>query len=418
MLKSTIKPKILIRSIPVGGQDQLAEELRRFKVDDQLSEQIMAAATPVRLVIESITAATAASLRQQMQQLGGEAMIGAATGETGQSCCLLAGTKRQVEELLAGLERQTDPALQQVGHDIRLTLARLSSNPPPLTIGPLTCDWGKRTYVMGILNVTPDSFSEDGLLTQANWLEAVLQQARQMVQDGADMLDIGGESTRPGSQPVSQAEELRRVIPAIKAVAAEFKVAISVDTYKAEVARQAIAAGAHLINDVWGLRMDADMAAVAAAYGVPVIVMHNRSRPKDAVQEAKLGGRYVGVEYDHLLADILGELQASIELGLAAGVAEEKIIIDVGIGFGKTVEQNLMLLNQLAEFRVLGRPILIGTSRKSFIGYTLDLPPAERVEGTGATVALSIERGADIVRVHNVREMVRVARMTDALVRS
>jgi dihydropteroate synthase len=418
MLKSTIKPRILIRSIPVGGQDQLAEELRRFKVDDRLSEQITAAATPVRLVIESITAATAASLRQQMQQLGGEAIIGAPRGEAGQSCCLLAGTKRQVEELLARLERQTDPALQQVGHDMRLTLARLSSNPPPLTIGPLTCDWGKRTYVMGILNVTPDSFSEDGLLTQANWLDAVVQQARQMVQDGADMLDIGGESTRPGSQPVSAAEELRRVIPAIKAVAAEFKVAISVDTYKAEVARQAIVAGAHMINDVWGFRMDADMAAVAAAYGAPVIVMHNRSRPKDAVQEAKLGGRYVGVEYDHLLADILSELQASIELGLAAGVAEDKIIIDVGIGFGKTVEQNLMLLNQLAEFRVLGRPILIGTSRKSFIGYTLDLPPTERVEGTGATVALSIERGADIVRVHNVREMVRVARMTDALVRS
>ncbi len=270
---------------------------------------------------------------------------------------------------------------------------------------------------MGILNVTPDSFSEDGLLTRANWLEAVIQQARQMVEAGADILDIGGESTRPGSQPVSEAEELQRVIPAIKAVAREVEVAISVDTYKAEVARQAIEAGAHMINDVWGFRMDPAIAAVAADYNVPVIVMHNRSRPKDAVQEAKLGGRYVGVEYDHLLADILRELRASVELGLAAGVAEEKIIIDVGIGFGKTVEQNLTLLNRLAEFRVLGRPILIGTSRKSFIGYTLDLPPTERVEGTGATVALSIERGADIVRVHNVREMVRVARMTDVLVR-
>jgi dihydropteroate synthase len=156
---------------------------------------------------------------------------------------------------------------------------------------------------------------------------------------------------------------------------------------------------------------------VVADYDVPAVVMHNRSRPKDAVQEEKLGGRYVGVEYDHLLADVLRELRESIELGLAAGVAEEKLIIDNGIGFGKTVEQNLKLLNQLDEFRVLGRPILIGPSRKSFIGYTLDLPPQERVEGTGATVALGIERGADIVRVHNVREMVRVARMTDALVR-
>lgn len=409
-----VNSKALIRSIPLGAEDQLAEELRRFKADDRLSEQVTAVAAPLRLVVESISATTAAWLGRQMQQLGGEAVPLTRDGVAG---CLLVATNRQVQQLLADLEQQADPALRQVGQDLQLTLARLSSNPPSLTIGPLTCEWGKRTYVMGILNVTPDSFSEDGLLTEANWLEAVVQQARQMVDAGADILDIGGESTRPGSQPVSEAEELRRVIPAVKAVAAELEVAISIDTYKAEVARQAIAAGAHMVNDVWGFRMDADMAAVAADYGVPVIVMHNRSRPKDAVQEAKLGGRYVGVEYDHLLADILRELRASIELGLAAGVAEENIIIDVGIGFGKTVEQNLTLLNRLAEFQVLGRPILIGTSRKSFIGYTLDLPPAERVEGTGATVALSIERGADIVRVHNVREMVRVARMTDVLVR-
>jgi dihydropteroate synthase len=279
------------------------------------------------------------------------------------------------------------------------------------------CYWGSRTYVMGILNVTPDSFSEDGLLTEENWLEAVVGQACQMAEQGADILDVGGESTRPGSQPVSTEEELRRVIPAIKAITAELDIAISVDTYKAEVARQALEAGAHLVNDVWGFRMDPDIARVVADYNAPAVVMHNRSRPKDAVQEEKLGGRYVGIEYKHLLADVLRELQESIELGLAAGVAEEKIIIDNGIGFGKTVEQNLKLLNQLDEFRVLGRPILIGPSRKSFIGYTLDLPPQERVEGTGATVALGIERGADIVRVHNVREMVRVARMTDALVR-
>jgi dihydropteroate synthase len=270
---------------------------------------------------------------------------------------------------------------------------------------------------MGILNVTPDSFSDDGLLTQENWLEAVVERAQQMVEQGADILDIGGESTRPGSEPVAEAEELRRVIPAIKAIAGELDVAISVDTYKAEVARQAIEAGAHLVNDVWGFRMDPAMARVVADYQVPAVVMHNRSRPKDASQEERLGGRYVGIEYRHLMADVLRELQESIELGLAAGVSDEKIIIDVGIGFGKTVDQNLKLLNQMDEFRVLGRPVLIGTSRKSFIGYTLDLPPYERVEGTAATIALGIERGADIVRVHNVREMVRVARMTDALVR-
>jgi dihydropteroate synthase len=228
---------------------------------------------------------------------------------------------------------------------------------------------------------------------------------------------VGGESTRPGSRPTSAEEELRRVLPVIRALADVVNVPISIDTYKAEVARQAVAAGATLVNDVWGLRMDPDVARVVAGTGAALILMHNRSKPKDAVQEARLGGRYVGVAYTDLLDDILHELRESVEMALAAGVAPEKIIVDPGIGFGKTVEQNLELLDRLGELKALGYPILAGPSRKSFVGYTLNLPPDQRLEGTAAAVALAIDRGADIVRVHDVAAMTRVARFSDAVVR-
>lgn len=319
--------------------------------------------------------------------------------------------------MLALADAATAHGLHTLATALHRAYDRLTTPPPPLRIGPLACEWGTRTYVMGILNATPDSFSGDGLLQAEDWVQAAVERARLFVKWGADILDVGGESTRPGAQPVDEETELARVVPVVQAIAQEVEVAISVDTYKARVAAAALEAGAHMVNDVWGLRMDPDMARVVADYGVPVVIMHNRSRPKNAVQEAQLGGRYVGVEYAHLLNEILDELEASIEIALAAGIPEEHIIIDPGVGFGKTVEQNLELVDRLDAFRALGRPILLGTSRKSFIGYTLDLPPDERVEGTAATVAIGIARGADIVRVHDVLPMVRVARMTDALVR-
>ncbi len=277
--------------------------------------------------------------------------------------------------------------------------------------------WGKRTYVMGILNATPDSFSGDGIFAENARLTAVAQ-AKQFAADGADIIDIGGESTRPGSAPISAEEEMRRVLPVIRHIQQETDLLISVDTYRAEVAEAALDAGADWVNDVWGLRMDSRMAAVVAKYNCPVVIMHNRSQPKDVAQTEQLGGRYVGVAYDDLFADILRELQESITLALDAGVRPENIIIDPGIGFGKTVAQNLTLVNGLDRFKTLGYPILLGPSRKSFIGYTLDLPPDERLEGTAATIAIGIDRGADIIRVHDVRAMARVAKMTDALVRS
>lgn len=286
-----------------------------------------------------------------------------------------------------------------------------------LTIGTQVFYWGRRTYLMGILNLTPDSFSGDGLMKAEDWVNVAVAQAEAQVAAGADILDVGGESTRPGGEPVALDEELRRVVPAIRALAQRVNVPISIDTYKADVARQAVEAGATIINDVWGLRMDSEMAQVVAETGAAVVLMHNRSRPKDAKQEAQLGGRYVGVEYADLLGDIMRELQESVELALAVGVARERIIIDPGIGFGKTVEQNLELVYRLRELRALGYPMLVGPSRKSFVGYTLNLPPDQRVEGTAAAVTLCIERGADIVRVHDVAAMNRVARLADAVVR-
>lgn len=278
-------------------------------------------------------------------------------------------------------------------------------------------EWGQQTYVMGIVNVTPDSFSGDGLATDEGWVSRAVEQGVAQVAAGAHILDVGGESTRPGSAPTSLEEELRRVIPVTRALRQQVSVPISVDTYKAEVARQAMEAGASMINDVWGLRMDGDMAHVAAESGAWLVLMHNRSKPKDAVQEARLGGRYVGIEYQNLIEDIKQELLESVELALAEGVQRDRIILDPGIGFGKTVEQNLEIVRRFGEFRALGFPLLSGPSRKSFIGYTLNLPPDQRLEGTAAVVALCIQQGADMVRVHDVAALSRVTRMTDAVVR-
>jgi dihydropteroate synthase len=280
-------------------------------------------------------------------------------------------------------------------------------------------DWGSRTYVMGILNVTPDSFSGDGLRVEAKGaLDRAMAQARDFVDAGADILDVGGESTRPGSTPLGAAEEMERVLPVIETLADEFPdLLISIDTFKAEVAAAALDAGAHIVNDVWGLRADPAMGRMAAERGAPVILMHNRSRPNEFIVD-QLGGSYLGASYDDLLADVSREMESLAEAALAAGVVRDQIILDPGIGFGKTIQQNMALINHMERFKALGYPILSGPSRKSFIGRVLDLPPDQRVEGTAATIALSIVRGADIVRVHDTREMVRVARMMDAMLRA
>ena len=290
---------------------------------------------------------------------------------------------------------------------------------PSLHIGKHVFDWGSRTYVMGILNATPDSFSGDGLMYNGDPIEQSVRQAEHFLRHGADILDIGGESTRPGSQPVTVEEELQRVIPVITAIHKEFPESlISIDTYKSQVAEAAFKAGAHMLNDVWALRADPQLAPVVAAFRAPVILMHNRSNPSSVEVRNQLGNAYIGSTYENLVDDVKRELLASVDLAVQAGVEESRIILDPGIGFGKTREHNLELIDRLDEIRSLGFPILLGPSRKSFIGFTLDLPADQRVEGTAATISVGITRGADIIRVHDVKEMARVAKMTDAIVRS
>jgi len=279
-------------------------------------------------------------------------------------------------------------------------------------------EFGSRTFIMGILNVTPDSFSGDGLLHDGEMVTAALELARQFAAAGADILDVGGESTRPGAQLVTAEEEIARTEPVIRAlVKADLNVLLSIDTYKAETAETALKAGVHWVNDVWGLRADPGLAEVTARHRAPIVLMHNRSKPGSAELQDRLGGRYVGMEYDNLLEDVCRELLESVDLALKAGIVKEAIILDPGIGFGKTVEQNLTLLNRLNEIKALGYPVLLGPSRKSFIGYTLNLPPDQRLEGTMAACAVGIQRGADILRVHDVEPVVRLARMTDAILK-
>ena len=280
-------------------------------------------------------------------------------------------------------------------------MARSAGAVAPLRIGDRDFVWGVRTYVVGIVNVTPDSFSGDGILGRR---EEALAQARQMEADGADLIDVGGESTRPqtwSGPGLPAEEEMARILPVIETLAASLSVPISVDTYKARVAAAALAAGARMVNDVWGLKRDPEMAATVAAARVPLVVMHNQQ----------------GTAYRELLGDIAAGLQESLERARSAGIPPQQVICDPGIGFGKTREQNLEIIRRLAELRRLGHPILVGPSRKSFIGLTLDLPVEERLEGTAAAVALCIAGGADLVRVHDVRAMVRVARLADAIVR-
>ncbi|WP_191559224.1 dihydropteroate synthase [Metabacillus idriensis] len=262
--------------------------------------------------------------------------------------------------------------------------------------GPYTLNLNEKTFIMGILNLTPDSFSDGG---KFNHVETALAHAEEMIANGADIIDVGGESTRPGAEYVDAAEEIKRVVPIIEKLSKSINVPISIDTYKAEVAEQAVIAGATIINDVWGAKADPNMAAVAAKYEVPIILMHNRAERN----------------YEQLIPDMIADLKESVEIAKRAGVQDDKIILDPGIGFAKTQEDNLVVMRNLEVFAKLGYPVLLGTSRKSFIGRILDLPPSDRMEGTGATVCLGIEKGCSIVRVHDVLGIARMAKMMDAM---
>lgn len=265
-----------------------------------------------------------------------------------------------------------------------------------MKIGSRDFPSGTRTYVMGILNVTPDSFSDGGSYAE---LEAALAQAEKMITSGADIIDIGGESTRPGYQAVDTGEEIHRVVPVIEAIKSKWEIPVSIDTYKSEVARAALQAGADMLNDIWGFRADEEMAALAQEWNVPVCLMHNRDN----------------TDYQDVMTEVIGELNQSIAIAKRYGVREDHIILDPGIGFGKTWEQNLMVCNHLEEIAAMGYPVLLGVSRKSVIGKTLDLPVSEREEGTIAANVAGIMKGCEYIRVHDVEKNVRAAKMADAI---
>jgi dihydropteroate synthase len=278
----------------------------------------------------------------------------------------------------------------------------LPGAPAALQVGPATLDWGSRTFVMGVLNVTPDSFSGDGLLVADDPVASAVAQGRRMVDDGADLLDVGGASSRPGHARLEPAEEIARVVPVLRALAGALPgTPLSIDTTSPTVAAAALDAGAHLVNDIWGVADDPAMVRLAAARGVPVVLMHNRAEAR----------------YRNLVAEVVADLQRAIDRALAAGVPWDHLVVDPGFGFGKTPDHNLALLADLGALGVLGRPVLLGTSRKSTLGKLLDLPADRRVEATAATTALAVAAGVDIVRVHDVRENARAARVADAIVR-
>ena len=350
--------------------------------------------------LEQVPLRVAHILKQEMLSVGGDAAVhrDVIINNIDATDVMLLGTVRQLERLAAKVLAQPF-GLKTIGHALKQLLSALE--PPKARI--LNCrgkelTLGERTLVMGILNVTPDSFSDGG---RFNNFKNAISQAERMVEEGVDIIDVGGESTRPNYAGVSAEEEWRRLEPVLKTLLERVAVPISVDTYKASVAAKALEAGAHIINDVWGLQKDPDMARVVGDYKVPVIVMHNQE----------------GTVYHHLMGDIFNVLRKSIDLAEAHGLSGDQIIVDPGIGFGKTTEQNLEVMSRLAEFKTLGHPVLLAASRKSMIGNTLNLTVDERLEGTLATSALGVVSGVDIIRVHDVKENLRTIQMADAIVR-
>ncbi|MGQ9497429.1 MAG: dihydropteroate synthase [Desulfotomaculales bacterium] len=388
-----------VRLLVINSEEEARQEMAAIGVHPD-GVDIMAPKAVFRVLkLTGLTAPQANIVKQEMLAKGGEAAVawGAVDGSAPTTDVLLMGTLRQYEALIKKLARQPY-GLRELAGRIGEALINFETRPRyELSCRGYRLPLGRRTLVMGILNITPDSFSDGGKYLDP---EAALARAREMEAQGADIIDVGGESTRPGHTPVGAEEELARVLPVLERLVRAVRIPISIDTSKAEVARRALEVGVHMVNDQWALA-DQGMAEVVAEAGVPVVLMHNQD----------------GTAYRDLLGDITAYFRERIKRASLAGIAREKIIIDPGFGFGKTAAQNLEVVRRLREFAGLGHPILIGPSRKSTIGKVLGLPVEERVEGTAAVVTAAILQGADIVRVHDVKEMVRVARMADAIVR-
>jgi dihydropteroate synthase len=355
------------------------------------------------LKVEGIEPRTANLLKQELLSLGGDVAVDGRGFDcsANQTDALLMGTQKNFEKLILKLEQYPD--LQPLGQSIKETLENISKTHYSIRCRKRTLILGKRTLLMGVLNVTPDSFSDDGFFFDK---KKAIAHGLRMVEEGADIIDIGGESTRPGSKPLELEEELRRVIPVIESLAKEVDVPISIDTYKSTVAQRAIEAGAEMINDISGLHFDPDLAQVAAKEDAPLVLMHIRGTPETMQKD---------VHYDSLFSEILQYLKDSIQRAESTGLDPRQIIIDPGIGFGKTVEDNLLIIKNLYEFRILGKPILLGTSRKTFIGKILNTEVEDRLEGTLSSIAIGVLNGAHIIRSHDVLQAKKAIAVADAI---
>lgn len=377
--------------------------LQDIGVDPYGIKIMLPKALTILVRINSVSNITANIIKQEMLSLGADAAIarGALTGGVKKTGCLLMGNFSQLERLCNKLKRQPF-GLARLSCELACALNNYQKGSSNFKVGPHHFNFSARSYIMGIINITPDSFSGDGLL---NCREAVADYAQKLVQDGADIIDIGGESTRPGARPVTIKEELKRVVPVIKSLSKKIKVPISVDTHKPEVAKQALGAGALIVNDITGLR-DPKMAGICAKHKCALVIMHMKGRPMNMQKNPS---------YVSLIDEITDYLNAAINKAQDAGVSADKIIVDPGIGFGKKLEHNLEILRNLSSFKLLGRPIMIGTSRKSFIGKILDRPAQERLFGTVSSSVLAVNNGANIVRTHDVSEVKQALKLADSI---
>jgi len=395
--------KTLIRFLNLTSARDAIHEMGKVGVDPTGLKLMKGKALHYTFKVEGIEPRMAHFLKQEMLSFGGDVAL----NQKGIDCstqvtdAILMGTEKQFERLLLRLTQY--PELQSIGDSLKETLKNVRKNYYPLHCRKQSFLLGKKTLIMGVLNVTPDSFSDGGLYLNK---ERALEHGLRMVEEGADMIDIGGESTRPGAKPIDINEELQRVLPVIEALSKRISIPISIDTYKSEVAQRAIDAGAEIINDISGLNFDPHMAKVAAREDIPIILMHIRGTPETMQKD---------IHYNSIFSEIILYLKDSIQRAEDAGVDPKKIIIDPGIGFGKTVSDNLIIIKNLKEFRILGKPILLGTSRKSFIGKLLNAGPKDRIEGTLSSIAIGVLNGAHIIRSHDVLEAKRAVAIADAI---
>jgi len=393
----------LIRCLHITNANEAIQQIKKVGVDPAGIKLMEGKILHFNLKIEGIEPRTANLLKQEMLSLGGDVAVDGRGLDCSakQTDALLMGTQKHFERLIPKMEQYPD--LQPLGRSIKETIKNISKTHYSIHCRKRTLTLGKRTLLMGILNVTPNSFSDGGFFFEK---EKAIAHGLKMVEEGADIIDVGGESTRPGSKPLESEEELRRVIPVIESITKEVDVPISIDTYKSNVAERAIGAGAEIINDISGLHFDPRLAKVAAKEETPLILMHIRGTPETMQKD---------VHYDSLFSEILQYLKESIRTAESSGVDPRKIIIDPGIGFGKTVLDNLLIIKHLYEFRILGKPILLGTSRKTFIGKILNAEVEDRLEGTLSSIAIGVLKGAHIIRSHDVLQAKKAIAVADAI---